>query len=54
MANLSGAAINIILYPIASGELPNDAYLFAIFILWGLVSLVIHKLFLVETKDKTR
>ena len=54
MANLTGAAICIIIFPIASAQLPNKAYLFGIYLVWGLGSVVVNHKWLVETKDKTR
>jgi hypothetical protein len=47
MANLIGASVCVILFPIASAQLPNQAYLFIIFMVWGVASLVINKFYLV-------
>jgi p-aminobenzoyl-glutamate transporter AbgT len=54
MTNLLGASVCIIIFPIASAQLPNKAYLFIIFLIWAIVSMIINQKYLVETKDKTR
>jgi hypothetical protein len=47
MVNLTGASICIIIFPIASAQLPNKAYLFGIYLLWGIGSILINQKFLV-------
>ena len=47
MTNLTGASICIIIFPIASAQLPNKAYLFGIYLIWGILSLIINQKYLV-------
>lgn len=54
MVNLTGAAICICIFPIASAQLPNKAYLFGIYLLWGLGYVLVNQKYLIETNDKTR
>ena len=56
MANLLGAAICILVFPIIKDALPNQDpdYLFLFFFTWCLVSIFINWKCMVETKDKSR
>ena len=54
MLNQTAGTICVIIFPIASAQLPNKAYLFGMYLLWGLGSVLINHKWLVETKDKTR
>ena len=56
MANLGGVAFSVIIFPLIEGILPdqNPGYLFLLFFVWTLVSMIINQKFMVETKDKSR
>ena len=56
MANLIGATINIMIFPLIKKILPNQnpSYLFLIFLAWCTVSLFINWKYMIETKDRDR
>ena len=54
MINLVGAALCILAFPLLKKTLPNEAYLFMIFLGWCLVAFFLVMKLMVETKDKSR
>ena len=56
MANLLGAAICILVFPLVKNILPNQDpdYLFLFFFTWCFVSIFVNWKFMVETKGKSR
>jgi len=53
LSNWAGASVTIILFPILGTALGNDGYLFFIFSVWCLLSLIINQKYVVETMGKS-
>lgn len=53
--NWFASAITVLLFPIISELLPNKnpAIIFAFFAIWCIISYIVNKKYLVETKNKT-
>ena len=54
MSNLIGASLCILAFPLLKKALPNEAYLFMIFLVWCFVAFFVVVKLMVETKDKSR